>query len=265
VEQDTLNHVAPVVQDRAVPELVDFFENATVGLHIVSGDGIILRANRTELEVLGYSPAEYIGRHIAEFHADPEVIDDILQRLGRGETLHEYKARMLAKDGSIRHVVINSSALFEGERFVHTRCFTRDVTSLVEAETEAERLTRRLQLITDSMPALISYVDGEERYQFVNKGYQDWFGYPHEDLIGQHLRDVLGEEAYSKVQPYARAALSGKRTAFETQVPYQAGGSATFTRNTCRTFAPTAPWPATTLSSPTSVKGCRPRSAFQRS
>ncbi|MGY2931916.1 PAS domain S-box-containing protein [Bradyrhizobium sp. GM6.1] len=46
----------------------DFFENGAVGLHIVSG--IVLRANKAELDMLGYRPEEYIGRHIAEFHAD---------------------------------------------------------------------------------------------------------------------------------------------------------------------------------------------------
>src|ERR687885_270279 len=52
-------------------ELRDFVENATVGLHWVGPDGIILWANRAEVELLGYTRAEYVGRHIREFHADP--------------------------------------------------------------------------------------------------------------------------------------------------------------------------------------------------
>ena len=66
---------------RAEQELADFFENATVGLHWVGPDGTILRANRAELEMLGYGREEYVGRHIAEFHADEAVICDILRRL----------------------------------------------------------------------------------------------------------------------------------------------------------------------------------------
>ena len=71
---------------RSEQELADFFENATVGLHWVGPDGTILRANRAELDLLGYSREEYVGRPIADFHADEDVICDILKRLaGRGE------------------------------------------------------------------------------------------------------------------------------------------------------------------------------------
>src|SRR5712691_8615812 len=35
--------------------LADFFENGAIALHWVSGDGIILRANQAELDLLGYA------------------------------------------------------------------------------------------------------------------------------------------------------------------------------------------------------------------
>src|SRR5207249_5194858 len=87
--------------------LSDFFENAAVGLHWVGPDGTILRANRAELEMLGYSREEYVGRPIADFHADEDVICDILKRLRAGEKLEEYPARLRCKDGSIRDVLID--------------------------------------------------------------------------------------------------------------------------------------------------------------
>src|SRR4051794_26901994 len=62
-------------------DLEDFFENGAVALHLVGPDGCILRANGAELELLGYSAEEYIGEHIARFHADQHVIEDILARL----------------------------------------------------------------------------------------------------------------------------------------------------------------------------------------
>ena len=120
--------------DTIEQQLQDFFENASVGLHWVGPDGIILRANRAELELLGYSPEEYVGHHIAEFHADPQVIEDILERLGRGETLCNYDARLRCKDGTVRHVLINSNVLWKDGQFVHTRCFTRDITDRRQAE-----------------------------------------------------------------------------------------------------------------------------------
>ncbi|MDB5694418.1 MAG: two component sensor kinase, partial [Alphaproteobacteria bacterium] len=105
-------------------DLDDFFENGTVGLHLVGGDGTILKANPADYAPLGYTAEEYVGRSIVDFHADADVIQDILARLTRGEKLDKYPARLKAKDGSIRHVQISSSVCFREGAFVNTRCFT---------------------------------------------------------------------------------------------------------------------------------------------
>lgn len=141
---------------RRSEELTDFVENATVGLHWVGPDGTILWANRTELELLGYTREEYIGHHISEFHADSNVINDILHRLVCREELHGYEARLRAKDGSLRHVRISSNVLWKGETFVHTRCFTHDVTEQKAAQ-EAERaIERQLMLLVEASGAILS-------------------------------------------------------------------------------------------------------------
>jgi PAS domain S-box-containing protein len=109
-------------------------ENASLGLHWVGPDGIIQWANKAEMQMLGFTAEEYIGHHIADFHADRPVIDDILARLTRGERLCDYEARLKCKDGSIRTVFIDSCVLWEKDKFVHTQCFTRDITERKQAE-----------------------------------------------------------------------------------------------------------------------------------
>jgi len=90
-------------------ELSDFIENASVSLHWVGADGTILWANQAELDLLGYTREEYVGRSIMEFHADGDVISDILRRLMNKETLRDYEARLRCKDGSVRHVLSSVS------------------------------------------------------------------------------------------------------------------------------------------------------------
>jgi len=116
---------------RREAELRDFLDNAPEGMHWVAEDGTILWANRAELEMLGYEPNEFIGKDIARFHADARTAADMLGKLSRGETLREFQARLVCKDGSVRHVLINSNVYREDGRFVHTRCFTRDITGLM--------------------------------------------------------------------------------------------------------------------------------------
>lgn len=124
---------------RSESELADFFDNASIGLHWVDADGIVQRVNQSELDLLGYTREEYVGHHISEFHADQIVIQNILNRLAAGEVLRDFDARMLCNDGSVKHVRINSSVYWEDGKFVHTRCFTRDIT-------ERKRTERRLAL-----------------------------------------------------------------------------------------------------------------------
>lgn len=125
---------AELALQQSEADLTDFFENAAIGLHWVGPDGIVRRVNQAELDLLGYTREEYVGHHIAEFHVDQRVIDDILKRLQAGEVLQNYEARMRAKDGRIKYVRINSSVYRKSGTFVHTRCFTRDITERRRAE-----------------------------------------------------------------------------------------------------------------------------------
>ncbi len=137
--------------------LTAFFETATIGLHWVGPDGIILRANKSELELLGYSHDEYVGHHIAGFHASKEAIDDILARLSRDEKLHDYEARLRCKDGSLKIVQINSSGFWKDGNFVHSRCFTRDITEHTRAKDALQESEARL--LHAAQAAGLTYVD----------------------------------------------------------------------------------------------------------
>ena len=135
---------------RSEAELADFFDNAAIGLHWVDPNGIILRVNQAELDLLGYTREEYVGHHIAEFHVDKEVIENILNRLAGGEVLRDYDARMLCKDGTIKFVRINSSVYRDDGRFVHTRCFTRDITERRRTESRLAMQYAVTQILSES-------------------------------------------------------------------------------------------------------------------
>lgn len=136
-------------------QLEDFVENAVEGMHWVNADGTLLWANAAELRLLGYTREEYVGRNIREFHVDAAVIEDMLQRLRNHQDLVAYEARVRCKDGTIRHVIIDSNGLWENGRFVHSRCFTRDITGRKHAE---ERL-RFLSEVSTALAMSLSYTD----------------------------------------------------------------------------------------------------------
>lgn len=138
-------------------DLADFVEQVAMPLHWVDRDGIIIWANQAELDMLGYTREEYIGHPIARFHADQAIIGDILKRLTADETITNYPALLQCKDGRIKEVLINSSVKRDDGEFMHTRCFTRDMSAFFEEEkrmaevlTDLEQSEARLLMAMES-------------------------------------------------------------------------------------------------------------------
>ncbi|MEA3203949.1 MAG: hypothetical protein QOI63_1629, partial [Thermoplasmata archaeon] len=168
---------------QAERELADFVENAGEGLHRVDGNGVILWANQAELDLLGHQRHEYVGHHITEFHADPQTIAGIEERLHRGQAIRDQAARLRHKDGSIRHVRITSNARIEDGRLVYTRCFTRDETDRVQLLEERRRLLDSAQ---EHAEVLESVTDG---YLHVGPDWRVTFA----SIGAGHRRRVHGE------------------------------------------------------------------------
>jgi PAS domain S-box-containing protein len=91
--------------------------------------------------------------------------------------------------------------------------------------------TTSLGFIIDAVPALVGYVDADERYRFNNCAYAQWFGRPAGDVVGRHIRDVLGDAIYTAITPHVRAALSGRLVTFDTALMYR-GGTPRYVRAT---------------------------------
>jgi PAS domain S-box-containing protein len=153
---------------RAERELRDYVENAAIGLHWVNAEGIITWANSNELEMLGYTKDEYVGHHISEFHADPQVIGDILNRLSNRETLNNYEAKLKCKDGSIRYISINSNVLWERGKFVRTRCFSVDITAKKQLALSLTREEEKFRALMDRLPVAIYTCDTEGKITYFN-------------------------------------------------------------------------------------------------
>ncbi len=93
-----------------------------------------------------------------------------------------------------------------------------DITRRKRIEEALRDGERRIRLITDAMPALISYVDADERYQFVNEPYSRWVGLPEQKIVGHRMSEVLTPEFYSRRRNYILRALSGETVTFEVEL-----------------------------------------------
>ncbi len=94
----------------------------------------------------------------------------------------------------------------------------RDISARVAAQQAMARGQERLQSLIDSVPAVIMYVDAQQRYGFVNDAARRLF--EGGDVVGRPVREARGDEMYARIAANVEAALRGERQSFETVGTY---------------------------------------------
>lgn len=86
---------------------------------------------------------------------------------------------------------------------------------LTQMRDDMARVAKRARMIADSLPALVSYIDAQERYVFHNSYYRNVPGLDVERMIGRTMHDVLGDEIYLPISDQVKQVLSGRHVTFE--------------------------------------------------
>jgi two-component system sensor kinase FixL len=98
---------------------------------------------------------------------------------------------------------------FEEQGALHVIAAVRDISHRRHVEGELRANERLLRQMVNSLPALIAFVDSDQRYRFVNTNYGKWFGLDSTQMVGQTAREVMGEESYSVVREKIEEVLKG--------------------------------------------------------
>ena len=74
--------------------------------------------------------------------------------------------------------------------------------------------------IMDALPAMVGYVDLDQRIVFANKQMEYWYKLKREDLIGMQLKTLFSRKHYETVEPLLEQVLSGTEVNDETTITY---------------------------------------------
>ncbi len=91
----------------------------------------------------------------------------------------------------------------------------------IEAALRASDL--ELRAIADSLPFLIAYVDHDLIYRFANRAYQDWLYVRPEEVVGRHVREIVGEAGFGLRADAFRRVLAGETVKLELSWPHRDG------------------------------------------
>jgi PAS domain S-box-containing protein len=123
-------------------------------------------------------------------------------------------------DGKQHFASLSGIPIFDkAGRFGGYRGIGTDITARKQAEQALRESERELRLITNAVPAVISYADAGERMRFCNDAMAQLLRRPQHMILNRTMREIFGEERYRVLEPHVRRALAGEEAHFErTQI-----------------------------------------------
>jgi PAS domain S-box-containing protein len=173
--------------------------------------------------VSGIPAKEFVGKRYADLPIPAELVQlfsESLERVFKTGKPHLIEYSVADSAANLRYMQrLGIPQLGADGQVEHVLTITRDMTDYRQAEEAVRRNEKELRLITDTLPALVGYVDAEENFVRVNRRFEDWFGQPQWWFIGRSIREILGTN-YSHVESYLRRVLQGELVQFETTNDY---------------------------------------------
>lgn len=181
--------------------------------------------NRAGGEWYGRSTDDIVGKTVPEIlGAESNAkVEPWIKRALTGERV-QFEERMYYPDGTFRDVDI--AYIPDVSRDGEIRgCFglVQNITERKAAESRMRESEARLQAIVDNLPAFIIHVDSDQRYCFVNRVVEEWYGRPASEIIGRHVSEIIAPASYEKLRPRIETVLAGQDVRLEETLLYPDG------------------------------------------
>jgi len=235
--------------ERALQEMNErfaaIFRGSPIGISVTSQEGAILDINPAALTMFGYEREEMIGHTVRELdlYVEPAQRTDLIRIAKEQERANNLEIRFRRKDGEVFTAQCSADLIDLGGT-PHLLTLLNDISyqKAVEAElaryqlhleklvsnrtVELEAARNQLQLLLDTLPAMVSYWTPDLINQFANQAHRNWLSVEAHSIPGRPMGAVLGPSLFEVVRPYAQAALRGEEQHFELTIPCPGGHGA---------------------------------------
>ena len=158
----------------------------------------------------------FVGRTIREVMGPENFarVESQMHRVMDGETVHFVFERR-APNGDCTHVLDTHFVPdFDADGVRGIYCLVTDDTQRRVAQDAALRAQWEMRAVADNLPALITYIDADLRYRYVNASFLSWYQQPPQDFIGHRVEDLVGS-VFALTGPLLRRAAQGESLDFE--------------------------------------------------
>ncbi|MBF0238641.1 MAG: PAS domain S-box protein, partial [SAR324 cluster bacterium] len=183
------------------------------GFWTVDLEGKILEVNKTYCHMIGYSRETLLTMSISDldFSVSATALHERL-RLLELQGWDRYESQHRHADGTILDVLISTIYLAPQNLII---AFISNITERKRSEAALVKSERQMALITDNLPAFVGYVGLDDlRYRFVNKQFEDAFKIPRNQIVGSHIKDIIGQANYEFSLKYLDIVRTGRATSY---------------------------------------------------
>ena len=159
----------------------------------------------------------YLSPDAAGWQAHRAVLDAHLP-------FRDFEFSRVGADGAERFLSISGNPVFDASgAFTGYRGVGSDITARKQAEQALRDSVKNLRLFADNVPALTVSWDENLRCRFANKAFTEFFRLDAGNIIGKHVREVLGEEVYREIEGYFAQVLQGRPVTYQRTLSRENG------------------------------------------
>lgn len=198
-------------------EVLDLYNQAPCGYHSLDREGLVVRMNDTELQWLGYTRDEVVGKmHFTDLVTAKgwQIWQENFPLLMERGWSRDLEFEMVRRNGSVFPVLLSATAVYDHGTFVMSRGTLFDLSALKQAEAQATLLSDIVQFSDDAIVAkdldgiILSWNDGARRI----------YGYRPEEVLGRSVALLVPPEHPDELSDLLARIRRGERVEhFTTQ------------------------------------------------
>ncbi|OIQ51013.1 putative diguanylate cyclase YdaM [Pseudodesulfovibrio hydrargyri] len=181
------------------------FENALVGIFLISPEGIVVEANRNAANIMGYESSEQMDKlNVLQHYVHREDRDRLWETLKKDGEITRFRIEQIRTDGS--RIWTEVSGRLTPDGFFNG--ILQDVTDLVEAaQVMKERDELHRAFFEENKAVMLLHDPLDSSIQFVNPAACQYYGYSNEEMTSMTIRQLdcmTDEELYEELKEAAR-------------------------------------------------------------
>jgi PAS domain S-box-containing protein len=196
----------------------DLFDNAPMGYHEYDAEGQITRVNRTELDMLGYTEEEMLGRYVWDFVVEEVSHEAVKAKLAGKSSMGQGLERTYRKkDGTTIPVLVGDRIIKDSDgRIAGIRTSLQDITKRKRIEEALRESEGRFRSLVEHSADTFLLHDSDGKIIDVNQHACESLGYTREELLALSIQDIdqdfirgKHEEKWKEVVPGRSIILEG--------------------------------------------------------